>query len=53
MSVYEYKEKPHRLEKWKVRELEYLVECYNKGTRSEKEVWKRFLEIIRGDKSKD
>jgi len=53
MSIYEYQEKPHRLETWKVRELEYLVECYQNGTRTEDEVWRRFLQIVKGVKSKD
>ena len=53
MSVYAYKEAPHRMEKWKVRDLEYLIECYKKGTRSEEDVWIRFLQIMKGEKSKD
>ena len=53
MSTYEYQEKPHRLENYEIRELEYLVECFRNGTRSEESVWKRFLEIVRKEKQKD
>jgi len=53
MSTYAYQEKPHRLEKWEVRELEYLIECYRNGTRSEENCWERFLQIVRKEKSKD
>ena len=52
MSVYEYKHQKHRLNMTEVRELEYLVECYRKGTRTEDECWKRFLEIMRREKRK-
>lgn len=52
MSIYEYKHQKHRLNMTEVRELEYLIVCYKNGTRSEKDCWTRFLEIMRGEARK-
>ncbi len=50
MSVYEWNGSWAR---WELREIEYLLKCCREGTRSEDEVWKRFLEVMKGEKSKD
>ena len=36
--------------RWEIRELDYLIKCCKLGTRTEDEVWTRFLEIMRREK---
>ena len=36
--------------KWELREIEYLLKCVKDCTRTEDEVWVRFLEIMRREK---
>ena len=50
MSVYEWKGSWAR---WEIREIEYLLKCAKDGTRTEEEVWERFLEVMKGEKNKD
>lgn len=47
MSVYKWQGSWTR---WEIREIEYLLKCAKEGTRSEEDVWNRFLEIMRGEK---
>ena len=50
MSFYQWKGSWAR---WQLREIEYLLKCAKDGTRTEEEVWIRFLQIMKGEKSKD
>ena len=36
--------------RWEIREIDHLLKCVKEGTRTEEDVWKRFLEIVRGEK---
>lgn len=36
--------------RWEIREMEYVINCLHQGTRTEEEVWSRFLEIMRREK---
>ena len=47
MSVYAWNGSWAR---WELREIEYLLKCCKDGTRTEDEVWKRFLEVMRKEK---
>ena len=47
MSIYEWSGTWAR---WEIREIEYLLKCAKDGTRTEGEVWERFLEIMRKEK---
>lgn len=47
MSIYKWNGAWAR---WELREIEHLLKCVKEGTRTEEDVWKRFLEIIRREK---
>ena len=47
MSIYEWNGSWAR---WEIREIDYLLNCWKEGTRTEDEVWARFLEIMRREK---
>ena len=36
--------------RWEIREMEELIKACKEGRRTEEEVWKRFCEIVRGEK---